>query len=98
MNLPNPPWTQENPVSSQPDFDDGVDEPTGKGTVAGRARLRRPSDVSAPAASVLPGGPDEAGMLRTLLGPALGVTPEQVDDLGVLLVAPMARGAQVSLR
>ena len=37
-------------------------------------------------------------MLRSLLAPTLGVTPEQVDDLGVLLVAPMARGAQVSLR
>ena len=32
LNLPNPPWSQRNPVRHQPDFDDGVDEPTGKGT------------------------------------------------------------------
>ena len=32
VNLPNPPWSQENPVKRQPDFDDGVTEPTGKGT------------------------------------------------------------------
>ncbi len=99
VNLPSPPGTQENPVSSQPDFDDGVDEPTGKGTsrVApgfgdAAAKTSRSDGMG------LVGGPDEAGMLRALLGPVLGVTPEQVDDLGVLLVAPMARGAEVSLR
>ena len=31
LNLPNPPWTQANPLSHQRDFDDGVDSPTGKG-------------------------------------------------------------------
>ena len=29
---PTRPWTQDNPVSRQPDFDDGVDSPLGKGT------------------------------------------------------------------
>src|SRR6478735_1665763 len=32
INLPNPPWNQQNPVRHQPNFNDGVDEPTGKGT------------------------------------------------------------------
>ena len=37
-------------------------------------------------------------LLNSLLGPALGVTAENVPDLGALLVGPMARGAEVSLR
>ena len=47
LNLPNPPWSQANPLPSQPDFDDGVDSPTGKGTsrvapgFGGRVGLRR---------------------------------------------------------
>ena len=32
INLPNPPGSQSNPVRRQPDFKDGIDEPTGKGT------------------------------------------------------------------
>lgn len=32
LHLPNPPWSQANPVRHQPDFDDGIDTPTGKGT------------------------------------------------------------------
>jgi phospholipid/cholesterol/gamma-HCH transport system substrate-binding protein len=37
-------------------------------------------------------------LLKSLLGPALGLTAGDVPDLGVLLVGPMARGAEVSLR
>ncbi len=95
LNLPTPPWTQDNPVRHQPDFDDGVDEPTGKGT----SRVA-PSYYSDPyrAGSGYAGGPAEADLLRALLGPALGVAGEDVPDLGILLVGPMARGAEVSLR
>jgi phospholipid/cholesterol/gamma-HCH transport system substrate-binding protein len=32
LNLPNPPGSQENPLTRQPDFDDGINSPTGKGT------------------------------------------------------------------
>ena len=32
LHLPNPPWSQSNPVKHQPDFNDGVDSRTGKGT------------------------------------------------------------------
>ncbi|KQW47150.1 virulence factor Mce [Nocardioides sp. Root1257] len=90
LHLPNPPWNQSNPVRHQPNFDDGVDEPTGKGTsrVAPNANFR----------TSVPGSPEETALLRSLLAPALGVTSADVPDLGVLLVGPMARGAEVSLR
>lgn len=87
LHLPEPPWTQENPLSSQPDFDDGVDAPTGKGT------MRAPATYADPA-----GSPGEAGLLKSLIAPGTGQTPDQVDDLAVLMVAPMARGAVLSLQ
>ncbi|GAA4739078.1 MCE family protein [Nocardioides endophyticus] len=90
LHLPNPPWNQKNPVRHQPNFDDGVDEPTGKGTsrVAPNANFRTGT----------PGSPEETALLRSLLAPTLGVSDADVPDLGVLLVGPMARGAEVSLR
>ncbi|MBZ5740530.1 MCE family protein [Nocardioides mangrovi] len=90
LHLPNPPWNQSNPVRHQPNFDDGVDEPTGKGTdrVAPNQFFR-----TGPV-----GSEKEADVLRSLLGPVLGVSDADVPDLGLLLVGPMARGAKVSLR
>ncbi|WP_345520758.1 MCE family protein [Nocardioides conyzicola] len=90
LHLPNPPWNQSNPVRHQPNFNDGVDEPTGKGTsrVAPNASFRTSA----------PGSAEETALLRSLLGPALGVSDSDVPDLGVLLLGPMARGAEVSLR
>ncbi|WP_036506978.1 MCE family protein [Nocardioides sp. URHA0020] len=90
LHLPNPPWNASNPLRHQPNFDDGVDEPTGKGTkrVAPNASFRTSA----------PGSTQETALLRSLLGPALGVSAADVPDLGVLLVGPMARGAEVSLR
>ena len=89
LHLPNPPWSQSNPVRHQPDFNDGVDEPTGKGTsrVVPNQYFRTSAGTS-----------QENDLLRSLLGPALGVTADDVPDLGLLLVGPMARGAEVSLR
>ncbi len=89
LHLPNPPWSQENPVRHQPDFDDGVDEPTGKGTSRVVPNQFFRTTVGTPA---------ESDLLRSLLGPALGVGSSDVPDLGLLLVGPMARGAEVSLR
>ena len=88
VNLPSPPWDQRNPVRHQPNFDDGVDQPTGKGT----------SRVTPGWSNGYEGSTAEAGLLKALLGPSLGMTPDDVPDLGVLLVGPMARGAEVSLR
>ena len=89
VHLPSPPWSQSNPVRHQPDFNDGVDEPTGKGT-----------DRVAPNyyTAGLAGSRQESALLKSLLGPSLGMTADQVPDLGVLLVGPMARGAEVSMR
>jgi phospholipid/cholesterol/gamma-HCH transport system substrate-binding protein len=89
LHLPNPPWNQSNPVRHQPDFNDGVDEPTGKGTSRVAPRL---------SSAALAGTSGESDLLRSLLGPALGVSADEVPDLGLLLVGPMARGAEVSLR
>ncbi len=89
--LPDPPWSQANPVTQQPDFVDGVDDQTGKGT------SRVGPGWSGDAAGFA-GGRDETALLKALLAPGLGVSAGDVPDLGVLLVGPMARGAEVSLR
>jgi phospholipid/cholesterol/gamma-HCH transport system substrate-binding protein len=92
LNLPDPPWSQDNPVRRVPDFNDGVDRPTGKGTqrAASGWMIRDGSSWAGSAA--------ESDLYRQLLAPGMGVTPDEVSDLGPLLVAPMARGAEVSLR
>ena len=70
LHLPNPPWSQSNPVRHQPNFKDGIDSPTGKGT-----------DRVAPSyftrGSGYAGGSAEAGLLKSLLGPSLGMSPDQ---------------------
>ena len=88
LHLPSPPWNQSNPVRHQPNFNDGVDEPTGKGTsrVVPNQYFRTASTAQ------------ETALLQSLLGPVLGVSDDDVPDLGLLLVGPMARGAEVSLR
>jgi phospholipid/cholesterol/gamma-HCH transport system substrate-binding protein len=91
LHLPDPPWSQSNPVRHQPNFKDGIDSPTGKGTD------RVPPSYFT-RGSGYAGGSTEAGLLKSLLGPSLGMAPDQVPDLGVLLVGPMARGARVTLR
>ncbi|MFB9312878.1 MCE family protein [Nocardioides plantarum] len=92
LSLPNPPWSQTNPVKRVPDFDDGVDEPTGKGTQrAATGYVIRDGRSSQ-------GTAGEYDVYRRLIAPSLGVTPAQVPDLGPLLLAPMARGSKVSTR
>ena len=72
-------------------MNDGVDEPTGKGT----SRVA-PNYYSNAAGMV--GSLEESALLKSLLGPILGMASADVPDLGVLLLGPMARGAEVSLR
>jgi phospholipid/cholesterol/gamma-HCH transport system substrate-binding protein len=91
LHLPNPPWSQSNPLRRQPDFDDGVDEPTGKGT-------SRVSPGYFFDGAGEPGSVEESDLLKSLIGPGFGVPATEVSDLSVMLVAPMARGAEVSLR
>jgi phospholipid/cholesterol/gamma-HCH transport system substrate-binding protein len=94
LHLPNPPWSQSNPVRHQPDFNDGVNSPTGKGTdrvaPAYGQRFTRGTGYA--------GSPAEADVLNGLLGPSLGLPAQDVPDLGVLLLGPLTRGATVSLR
>jgi phospholipid/cholesterol/gamma-HCH transport system substrate-binding protein len=91
LQLPNPPWSQKRPVRHQPDFDDGVDQPTGKGT-------SRVAPGYYGAGTGYEGSAAETRLLKSLLAPGMGVAASDVADLGVLLVGPMARGAEVSLR
>ena len=97
--LPNPPFNQANPYQPPP-LNDGVDEPTGKGTsrVAPGVAAGPPQGVRSVAPGQYVGTPAEAGVLKALLGPVLGLEPSEVPDLGVLLLGPMARGAEVSVR
>ncbi len=103
INLPNPPGSQENPVRRQPNFDDGVDEPTGKGiSRVGTGYAQSPGDSGQFNTSLFgtpgyAGSTAEADLLRDLLAPGLGISADEVPDLGLLLVGPMARGAVVSL-
>jgi phospholipid/cholesterol/gamma-HCH transport system substrate-binding protein len=90
--LPSPPHTQANPLPPPPDFNDGIEKPTGKGTR--RAATGSPAGIDA----AYVGTEAEAGMLRALLGQVFGVPTEEVSDLSVLMIAPMARGAEVSVR
>lgn len=92
LNLPNPPWSQSNPVRHQPNMNDGVDEPTGKGTSRVAPSYYRTNGAG------YAGSPEESSLLKSLLGPGLGLTASDVPDLGVLLIGPMARGAEVSMR
>jgi phospholipid/cholesterol/gamma-HCH transport system substrate-binding protein len=94
LHLPNAPWSQSNPVRHQPNFNDGINSPTGKGT----DRVAPGYGETWTRGTGYAGGPGEAGILKSLLGPSLGVSPQDVPDLGLLLVGPMARGAKVSLR
>jgi phospholipid/cholesterol/gamma-HCH transport system substrate-binding protein len=98
LHLPNAPWNQSNPVRRQPDFVDGIDTPTGKGTD------RVGTSYGAGAGSVqlgdfggYAGSPEESDLLDSLLAPSLGTSADQVPDLGGLLLGPMVRGATVSL-
>jgi len=96
LHLPNPPWDQSNPVSRQPDFNDGVDSPLGKGT----DRVGASYDTGAPEQLGDFGGyagtPQESQLIDNLLAPTLGTPAGDVPDLGSLLLGPMLRGATVS--
>lgn len=82
-NLPNPPWTQENPLTDVPNFNDGVDEPTGKGTIRVAPGFEDPVGYQ--------GTPEDTALLRDLV---VGEYGEDADaDLGVLLFGPVVAEA-----
>ena len=92
LSLPNPPWSQANPVKRLPDFNDGIDRPTGKGT------SRAATGFLIGEGGTSQGTTGEFDLYRELIAPGFGVSPDQVDDLGPLLMGPMARGSKVSMR
>ena len=81
LHLPNPPWSQSNPVRRQPDFNDGIDEPTGKGT------SRVAPDYTGIHYS---GSANDADVLRQMLVS----NGSQGSDLGVLLAGPLVGEAR----
>jgi phospholipid/cholesterol/gamma-HCH transport system substrate-binding protein len=103
LHLPNPPWNQSNPVRFQPDFADGVNSPTGKGTdrvgtaYGAAAAGDGDGDVQLGDFGGYAGSPEESQLLDDLLAPTLGTSAEDVPDIGGLLLGPMVRGATVSL-
>ena len=88
--LPAPNYNQSNIAPFPDNADDGVDEPTGKGT--NRAGL--PWAES----SAYAGSTEEAEFLRSVLAASLGRDSSEVSDLSVLLFGPVARGTEMSLR
>ncbi len=85
--LPSPPWNQRNVFKNVPNLDDGIDEPTGKGT----SRVA-PGWTQA---EWYVGSPAESDLVRALLASSLGKEPAQVSDFGVALFAPLVRGMEV---
>jgi len=99
--LPTPGDTQARPFSSPPNINDGVNRPTGKGTsrvAPGFGVLQGFGVTSLPGSNGYVGSTAESQLLRSLIGPAVGTSPDSLDYLSVLLIGPMARGAEVSLR
>ena len=85
--LPNPPFTQENPLRNPSNLNDGVNQDTGKGT-----RRAAPGSLAMAAA---PGSAAEADLIRGLVS---GINDGPHSDLGVLMLGPLVRGTEVSLR
>jgi phospholipid/cholesterol/gamma-HCH transport system substrate-binding protein len=76
------------PRSLVPNIKDGVSYPTGK---------ERPApgfDLT----SGYAGSASERAVVESIAAPAMGVLARQVPDVATLLFAPLARGAEVSVR
>lgn len=101
VGLPNPGDTQANPWTSVPNINDGVERPTGKGTsrtAPGFGLLGGLGLTSVQGSPGMVGSAAEWSMLNSMVGPAIGTSPDSIDYLSALLIGPMARGAEVSLR
>jgi len=99
--LPAPPDSQAHPFTNPPNINDGVNRPTGKGTsrvAPGFGVAQGFGVTSLPGSNGYAGSAAESSILQSLLGPALGTSSDNLDYLSVLLIGPMARGAEVSLR
>jgi phospholipid/cholesterol/gamma-HCH transport system substrate-binding protein len=105
--LPNPPYSQESPAP-QPAFmksqesDDGIAGSSGKYRAAPhyRAPLSSAGNLRSMAGvtSGWAGTAVEQRLVDSLAAPVLDVPAKQVPDVATLLVGPIARGAEVSVR
>ena len=88
--LPNPPFSQSNrtPQPSPGVVDDGVESGHGK------HRTAPMTDLS----SGFAGTSAERSVIDALAAPVMGVPSDGVPDVATLLLGPLARGAEVSLR
>lgn len=90
LTLPRDVNDQANPWTAVPDFNDGVEVPTGKGT-----RRVAPADSTFTSYA---GTSAEAEALRVLLSPVVGTDTTSVPDVALVMLAPMARGSEVSVQ
>jgi phospholipid/cholesterol/gamma-HCH transport system substrate-binding protein len=88
--LPNPPYSQANPGPQPPpgEVKDGVDSTHGKYRPAPGYDLT----------SGYAGTAAEQQVVDAVAGPVLKTQPDQVPDIATLLLGPIARGTEVSLR
>jgi len=86
-------YSQDNPMPWPENFNEGIEQPTGKGT----RRAALGEAYAANGASYV-GTPEESAVLKELIGPSIGVQAGQVPDLGPLMVGPLTRGAKVEMR
>lgn len=84
------------PQSLVPDIDDGVEQDTGKGRSP-----NRPAPAAAPSVDMTSGyagSRAEQEVVGSIVAPVLGRSYDDVPAIASLLFAPLARGAEVSLR
>ncbi len=92
--LPNPPIPYF-PSRNLPDLNDGVnDKSLGKNGRVAPQFAQRGSGLSAGVS----GTAAQKGVINSLIGPALGITADQMPDLGALLYSPAIADTEVSVR
>ena len=90
--LPNPPYSQHNRTPQPPvhTVDDGV--------TGGHGKFRPRSATHVDVSSGYAGSASERSLVNTLVAPTMGVPVDEVPDVASLLMGPLARGAEVSVR
>jgi phospholipid/cholesterol/gamma-HCH transport system substrate-binding protein len=94
LSLPADPYSQAHlpPPSVVPDIDDGVDSSTGK------MRPAPDAETAPDLSSGYAGTAAERELVDAIAARVLGVPVDDVPDIGSLLLGPLARGTEVSLR
>ncbi|MET0837696.1 MAG: virulence factor Mce, partial [Marmoricola sp.] len=94
--LPNPPIPYY-PSRNLPDLNDGVNDKSLNKNGNGRVAPRFAQQGSGLSAGVS-GTAAQKGVINALIGPALGITADQMPDLGALLYSPAMADTEVSVR